>query len=117
MELTIVLVAVIVLLLWKVKPVKNVNTITTKELKTLLANKALVKDKVFLDVRTPREFAANKAKSFINIPLGSDFSKLPADKEIIVICQSGMRSLKACKQLKKLGYSKVTNVRGGMSNY
>ena len=41
----------------------------------------------------------------------------PKDKEIILICQSGMRSLQAAKQLKKLGYEHVTNVRGGMSAY
>ena len=40
----------------------------------------------------------------------------PTNKEIVVICQSGMRSKAACKQMKKLGLN-VTNVRGGMSAY
>ena len=62
------------------------------------------KDKVFVDVRTPGEYKARNIRQFKNIPLGSDFSKLPKDKEIVVICQSGMRSSQACKQLKKLGY-------------
>ena len=75
------------------------------------------KDKIFIDVRTPAEYKSRNIKQFKNVPLGSDLSKLPKDKEIVVICQSGMRSSNACKQLKKLGFEKVTNVRGGMSAY
>lgn len=86
---------------------------TTAQLKTVLNDK----DKVFIDVRTPAEYKARNVKQFKNIPLGSDFSKLPKDKEIVVICQSGMRSKQACNQLKKSGYEQVTNVRGGMSSY
>ena len=92
-------------------PTKGVQTISTAQLKTIINDK----DKVFVDVRTPGEYKARNIRQFKNIPLGSDFSKLPKDKEIVVICQSGMRSKQACKQLKKLGYTKVTNVRGGMS--
>ena len=70
-----------------------------------------------VDVRTAAEYKGRNIKQFKNIPLGSDLSKIPKDKEVVVICQSGMRSTSACKQLKKLGYSKITNVRGGMNNY
>ena len=73
------------------------------------------KDKVFIDVRTPAEYKGRNIRQFKNIPLDHIFDKLPKDKEIVVICQSGMRSSHACKQLKKLGYERVTNVRGGMS--
>ncbi|WP_079527491.1 rhodanese-like domain-containing protein [Solibacillus isronensis] len=111
---TILLIAVIAaFLIWRMKPAKGVNTLTTAQLKTVLNDK----DKVFVDVRTPAEYKARNVKQFKNIPLGSDFSKLPKDKEIVVICQSGMRSKQACNQLKKLGYEQVTNVRGGMSAY
>ena len=111
---TILLIAVIVaFLVWRMKPAKGVNTISTTELKTMIDDK----DKLFIDVRTPAEYKARNVKQFKNIPLGSDFSKLPRDKEIVVICQSGMRSKQACNQLKKLGYSRVTNIRGGMSAY
>ena len=111
---TILLIAVIAaFLVWRMKPAKGVNSMTTAQLKTVLNDK----DKVFVDVRTPAEYKARNVKQFKNIPLGSDFSKLPKEKEIVVICQSGMRSKQACNQLKKLGYEKVTNVRGGMSAY
>ncbi|MBD3109832.1 rhodanese-like domain-containing protein [Bacillus sp. AGMB 02131] len=114
MQTVLILAVVVVLFLFlRMGSAKGVNTITTAQLKTILNDR----DKVFVDVRTQREYKGRNIKQFKNIPLGSDFSKLPKDKEIVVICQSGMRSSQACKQLKKLGYEKVTNVRGGMNAY
>ena len=115
METAILIGLVLVFIAWRMMPAKGVNQISTTQLKTMINDKD--KDKVFVDVRTPGEYKSRNVKQFKNIPLGSDFSKLPKDKEIIVICQSGMRSKQACKQLKKLGYEKVTNVRGGMSSF
>lgn len=109
----IVVLAIILYLAWRMMPSKGVNSMTTKQLKEVLNDS----QKYFIDVRTPAEFKARNIKQFKNIPLGSDFSKLPKDKEIVVICQSGMRSSQAAKKLTKLGYKKVTNVRGGMSAY
>ena len=97
----------------RMRRTKGVNTMTTAELKGRLNDQ----NAFFLDVRTQGEYKGRNIRGFKNIPLGSDFSKLPRDKEIIVICQSGMRSQTACKQLKKLGYANVTNVRGGMNSW
>lgn len=113
MEIWIAALAVVLFLVWRMKPVKGINTISTAQLRTMLNDK----NKVFIDVRTIGEYKSRNIRQFSNMPLGSDFSKLPKDKEIVVICQSGMRSMQACKQLKKLGYEKITNVRGGMSAY
>ena len=113
METIIIIAVIVVFLVWRMKPVKGINTISTAQLKPILQDKG----KVFIDVRTPGEFKSRNIQQFKNIPLGSDYSKLPKDKEIVVICQSGMRSKQACKQLKKLGFENVTNVRGGMSAY
>lgn len=111
MESWIIIVVVILFIAWRIKPTKGTSTISIDTLKGMLNDK----NKVFVDVRTPGEFKGRNIHQFKNIPLGSDFSKLPKDKEIVIICQSGMRSAQACKQLKKLGFEKVTNVRGGMS--
>ena len=113
METVIIIAVLVAFFAWRMMPTKGVNTISTAQLKTIINDK----DKVFVDVRTPGEYKARNVKQFKNIPLGADFSKLPKDKEIVVICQSGMRSKQACKKLKKLGYTHVTNVRGGMSAY
>jgi rhodanese-related sulfurtransferase len=95
-------------------PVKGVRQISTAELKNELKDK----NKQFIDVRTPGEFKGNHIRGFKNIPLhqlNQKSNELLKDKEVVVICQSGMRSQKASKMLKKLGFSKITNVKGGMS--
>ncbi|MCH7321195.1 rhodanese-like domain-containing protein [Solibacillus sp. MA9] len=113
METIIIIAVIVAFFVWRMKPAKGVQTISTAKAKEIINDK----DKVFIDVRTPAEYKARNVRQFKNMPLGTDFSKLPKDKEIVVICQSGMRSMQACKQLKKLGFEKVTNVRGGMSAY
>lgn len=113
MEAWIMIAIVIGFLVWRMKPAKGVQSISTAQLKNVLNDK----DKVFIDVRTPAEYKGRNIPQFKNMPLGSSFDKIPKDKEVVVICQSGMRSSQACKQLKKLGYERVTNVRGGMSAY
>lgn len=111
MEIGLLILFVIIFILWRLKPAKGIKTISTNHLKDILNDK----EKVFLDVRTTGEYKLRNIRQFTNIPLGGDFTKLPKNKEIIVICQSGIRSVQACKQSKKLGYENVTNVRGGMS--
>ena len=55
---------------------------------------------------------------FKNIPLqqlAQKTNQLSKENEVVVICQSGMRSKQASKLLKKQGFNKVTNVKGGMN--
>lgn len=104
--------ALIIILAWKWLPPKGVTAITTKQLKDILHE-----DRIWLDVRTPQEYAIRHIDQFQNIPIGSDFSTIPKDQEIVVICQSGLRSIQACKKLKKLGYTKLTHVRRGMNDW
>jgi rhodanese-related sulfurtransferase len=95
-------------------PTKGVRQITTVQLKDELKDQ----NKQFIDVRTPGEFNVYHLNEFTNIPLqqlSKKTSDLSKEKEVIVICQSGMRSNKATKMLKKQGFNKVTNVKGGMS--
>lgn len=103
------------LLIQRIVPTKGVRHISTAQLKGELKDK----DKQFVDVRTPGEYKGNHIKEFKNIPLHQIAQKcekeLSKDKEVVVICQSGMRSQKASRILKKSGFSKVTNVKGGMS--
>ncbi|WP_338652030.1 rhodanese-like domain-containing protein [Lysinibacillus sp. Y5S-8] len=113
METWIVIALIAAFFIWRMKPTKGIHSISAAQLKNMLHDK----DKVFIDVRTPAEYKGRNIPQFKNVPLGSSFDKLPKDKEIIVICQSGMRSSQACKKLKKQGFEHVTNVRGGMSAY
>lgn len=98
----------------RLMPVRGINQITTSELRNMLKDK----NKQFIDVRTPGEFRGNHIREFKNIPLQEISRKaetLSKEKEIIVICQSGMRSQNASKILKRLGFKNITNVKGGMS--
>lgn len=109
--IAIIIVAVVIFLF--IKPMKGVRSLSAHRLKQEL-NDA---HKIYIDVRTPEEFTKGHIKQFHNMPAGSDFSTLPQDKEIVVICRTGGRSKQVCKQLRALGYDKVTNVRGGMGMY
>ncbi|MFS0576891.1 rhodanese-like domain-containing protein [Sporosarcina sp. 179-K 3D1 HS] len=99
---------------WRMMPTKGVRTLSTDELKEILKDKT----KQFVDVRTPTEYKGRHIKEFKNIPLQalkSQLGSLDKEKEVVVICQSGMRSSQAAGVLKKAGFVKVTNVKGGMS--
>ncbi|WP_342430294.1 rhodanese-like domain-containing protein [Neobacillus sp. FSL H8-0543] len=106
---------IILFMVYRFMPTKGVRNISTAELKNELKDK----NKLFIDVRTPGEYKGNHIREFKNIPLNLLAQKaekeISNDKEVIVICQSGMRSGQASKLLKKLGYTKVTNVKGGMN--
>jgi rhodanese-related sulfurtransferase len=95
-------------------PTKGVKQISTSDLKNELQDK----NKQFIDVRTSGEFRARNIPSFKNIPLqqlAQKTNQLSKENEVVVICQSGMRSKQASKLLKKQGFNKVTNVKGGMN--
>lgn len=72
-----------------------------------------------IDVREPHEFNEGHILNALHIPLGSladRLDKLQKHKNhsLIIACQSGYRSANACKQLKKQGFTKVYNLRGGI---
>lgn len=114
--ITIVLILVAVFLFVRtIRPPKGVNQVTTEQLdQDLKQNK---NKKQWIDVRTPGEFQSRHIKGFKNYPLQKlkqDLSELDQNKEVVVICQSGARSLAAARTLKKNGFE-VTNVQGGMN--
>ena len=112
----IILVLIVLFVVWSRRPVKGVRQITTAELKGMLNDS----DKQFIDVRTPGEYQGRRIRQFKNIPLNELSQKteqLAKDREVVVICQSGMRSAKAAKLLKKAGFDKVSNVKGGMNTW
>ena len=82
-------------------------------------NKALEMSKagaVLIDVRTPAEVAEGMAPGAINIPLQEieqRLSEFPKDKDLLIYCRSGKRSMVASNFLIENGYEKVFNVVGG----
>ena len=72
---------------------------------------------VLIDVRTPAEVAEGMAPGAINIPLQEIQQRLaefPKDKDLLIYCRSGKRSMAASNFLIENGYEKVFNVECGM---
>ncbi len=74
-----------------------------------------------LDVREQFELIAYGAiPGVMNIPVGqimNRMAELPADREIVVVCQSGHRSLEVAHLLSRSGFSRVSNLEGGTSRW
>ncbi|MFQ5847333.1 MAG: rhodanese-like domain-containing protein [Candidatus Methylomirabilales bacterium] len=71
---------------------------------------------VVLDVREPQEYAHGHVPGAVNIPqadLASRLDEVPRDWPVMIICQSGMRSLRAAQYLTQMNIAQVANVKGG----
>ncbi|WP_323755900.1 molybdopterin-synthase adenylyltransferase MoeB [Roseivirga sp.] len=69
-----------------------------------------------LDVREPYEYAISNLKG-LNIPLfelGAELDQLSQNETMVIHCKSGQRSRKALELLKKEGFSKLKNLKGGI---
>ncbi len=70
-----------------------------------------------LDVREPHEYDIARIPGTTLIPLGQlpqRVDELDSTADIVIHCKSGMRSAKAQKILKEMGFSRVTNLTGGI---
>ena len=72
-----------------------------------------------LDIREDKEYQSGHIKDSMHIPLSALKSRISEldkykDNNIILGCRSGSRSGRACGILKKSGFEKVHNLRGGV---
>lgn len=72
---------------------------------------------IWIDVRTPEEFKEGHLKDAVNIPvdqIGARIGSVSPDKSapVNLYCRSGRRSEAALQELKKMGYTNVTNHGG-----
>lgn len=75
-----------------------------------------------LDVRTPEEFAQGHIPEALNIDVeGPDFRSeiqdLPREDTYLVYCRTGNRSVTASEIMIEEGFTDVTNVTGGFSDW
>jgi rhodanese-related sulfurtransferase len=89
---------------------KKTPSITTQDLEHKLSELPQI-----VDVREPYEFSAGHIRGAKNVPLGRIKEYKPKGT-VYVICQSGMRSSRATKQLRAAGIDAV-NVKGGMMSW
>lgn len=82
---------------------------------TMLINR---EDAVVIDVRDQGEFTQGHIPNARHLPLGDlarrigELEKLK-DRPLVLCCASGARSANALAQLKKAGFEKLYNLRGG----
>lgn len=79
-------------------------------------------DVVVVDVRESNEFIKSHIENAINIPLSKVEEQLGSLEKhkthpMIVTCQTGARSVAACKTLTKAGFAQVFNMSGGMQSW
>ena len=91
----------------------DVPVISVEELKKKLDAKA---DVFILDVREPHEYQICNLKGYL-IPLGDlpkRVNELDSSREIVTHCKMGGRSAKAVNFLRRAGFTKVSNLTGGI---
>ncbi len=99
---------------------------TTIQAQNIEANKLaekLKKQPLLIDVRTTEEYNEGTILGAMNLNLNSSdsFLKLTEhiekDREIILFCQSGVRSNEAYEQLKSDGFKNVSQLEGGYERW
>jgi rhodanese-related sulfurtransferase len=89
------------------------NEINFEQLKNMVSKGAIL-----IDVRSPQEFKEGHLPGAINIPeyeirkVKNEMPKL--NQQIIVYCQYGGRSRDAYNMLRKIGYTNVYSLKGGL---
>lgn len=105
---------------------------TIENLDPKAAHKAMSSesDFVFVDVRTVEEYEQSHPKNSINIPwavidsssgqmapnpdfLATMKKNVKPETKVYASCQSGIRSLNACRDLENAGYATLVNVEAG----
>jgi rhodanese-related sulfurtransferase len=93
--------------------------IDAKSLKKILDGKP--DSLILLDVREPEEYAEDRLEGGKLIPLGDLMSRasleLDPDKDIVIYCAHGVRSMHALMGLRTLGYEKLRSLEGGLHAY
>jgi hydroxyacylglutathione hydrolase len=77
-------------------------------------------DAMIVDVREPSEYAVARVPGAVSIPqadLATRLDEIPRDRELLVVCAGGTRSLRSAQFLHAVGYERVTNLDGGTNGW
>ncbi len=73
-----------------------------------------------LDVRDPWEYSDGRIPGAVSVPqsdLALRLAEVPKDRDVLVVCATGNRSMRAAGFLKAVGYNQITNLDGGTSSW
>ena len=96
------------------------STISVVQLEQMLKEReAGERDFVLIDVREPGEYEINRIPGAQLVPKGeflngNALGDLPADKQVVLHCKSGVRSAEVLAIVKGAGYSDAVHVGGGV---
>ena len=93
---------------------KSVTAISVKQAKDMHGQSGII----FLDVREPKKYKAGHIPGAINIPRGLlEFKidkKIPnKNTKIVIYCKKGGRGFLSARNIKRMGYKNVMNIKGG----
>lgn len=75
---------------------------------------------LIVDVREPNEFAAMRLEGAALVPMSRfamRFGELPRDRPLLLMCAAGSRSAAATAHLLRNGWTDVTNIAGGITEW
>ena len=78
------------------------------------------RDALVIDVRDPWEYAEGRIPGAVSLPqsdLAVRLEELPKDRDLLVVCASGNRSMRSAGFLKAVDFPRVTNLAGGTSGW
>ncbi len=109
--------AIMLGLMFATQQLQAVDSVDVKQAQSMNRQGALL-----LDVREADEYSAIHAQNAKLIPLGQLKARLDEiaeykDKPVVVICRSGRRSGIAVSQLQAAGFTRVSNVEGGIREW
>jgi rhodanese-related sulfurtransferase len=94
-------------------------TNTIKEVCPTSTQELIKRDYLLLDIREKRETDVLKfdVPKLLYIPISEleeRYLEIPRDEKIIVVCETGERSLRVVSFLQKLGFTNVLNMKKGL---
>ena len=115
----IVFMSIVIILFVAVNSVNNrgISQVNVASAQDLITNGATL-----IDVRTAGEFNQGHIKGAKLIPLSEIASRINEivslkDSQILIYCHAGSRSIAACRIMRKNGFTKVSNLQGGISSW
>lgn len=106
------------MIVYRFKPVKGLKNITGEEMKSKVKSS---KDISIIDVREPYEYNVKHIPGSINVPLSKLKRRkmdVPIDKEIILYCQTGIRSKQAANLIfKRHNIKELSHLSGGFFSW
>ena len=95
---------------------RNYTSLDTDSAKEMLDDKNIV----LIDVRNRDEYNAEHLRGAKNIPLDQldkRLGKLPRDKDIVVYCEKGGKSIRAIRKLEVAGFSQLHHMHEGLRGW